>query len=407
VGPGFSPLDEELGLLPGALTPPLQAHLSRLGSRLSFAEAASELWHLKGVRVAAATARRRTEADGAVYAARQDATAVRLLADPPPPRRGPATQQVSVDGAMVGLVDGSWREVRTLAIGTVVPGRRPGTVRCEDLSYFSRLCAAERFITVATGEVHRRGVETAGRVALVVDGADWEQTFGDAHCPAAVRILDFPHGAQRLSDVAEAVWGAQEAGQTWAAAQRGELRDGTPEAVLTAIQALPLAEGADPQGAARVQAEVLGYLEPRLEQLRYAAFRAQGLPIGSGIVESANKHVVKARLSGAGRRWAEGNVTPMVALRGALCSDRWDEAWATIAGARRERASQAPPAAAVARPTPVASAASVAAPVRHPRQPAIPVPPRIGPKRIVAGRPTAAHPWKRWHGSHSTSPAKL
>ena len=48
---------------------PLQAHLSRLGSRLSFAEAASELWHLKGVGVSAATARRRTEADGATYAA--------------------------------------------------------------------------------------------------------------------------------------------------------------------------------------------------------------------------------------------------------------------------------------------------------------------------------------------------
>ena len=65
-GPGFSPLDEELGLLPGALTPPLQAHLSRLGSRLSFAEAARELGHLKGVRVSAATARRRTEAGGDV-----------------------------------------------------------------------------------------------------------------------------------------------------------------------------------------------------------------------------------------------------------------------------------------------------------------------------------------------------
>jgi hypothetical protein len=29
-----------------------------------------------------------------------------------------------------------------------------------------------------------------------------------------VRILDFPHGAQRLGDVAEAVWGGQEAGRT-------------------------------------------------------------------------------------------------------------------------------------------------------------------------------------------------
>jgi hypothetical protein len=391
VGRGFSPLDEELGLLPGALTPTLQGHLSRLGSRLSFAEAASELGYLKGVWVAASSARRRTEADGAIYAALQDAAAVRMLADPPPPRRGPATQQVSVDGAMVPLRDGSWREVRTLAIGTVVPGREPGTVRCEDLSYFSRLCEAERFLTVAAGEVHRRGVETAGRVALVVDGAEWEQTFGDAHCPDAVRILDFPHGAQRLSDVAEVVWGAHEVGQTWAAAQRVELRDGTPEAVLAAIRALPLAAAPDPAGAERVRGEVLGYLEPRLDQLRYAAFRAQGLPIGSGIVESANKVVVETRLKGAGRRWAEGHVTPLVALRGALCSERWDEAWAQIAAARRIRGHRTPPPAIL----PAASAASVAAPARPVRQPPSPALPRHGPKTFVNGRPTVRHPWKR------------
>ena len=390
-------------MLPGSLTPTLQAHLSRLGARLSFADAASELGHLKGVRVAAATARRRTEADGAVYAALQDAAAARVLADPPPARRGPATQQVSVDGAMVPLVDGSWREVRSLAIGTVVPGRQPGTVRCEDLSYFSRLCDAERFIALAAGEVHRRGVETAGRVALVVDGADWAQAFGDAHCPGAVRILDFPHGAQRLSDVAEGVWGSGPPAQAWAAAQRAELRDGTPEAVLAAIRAVPLGEAGDEAAASRVQATVLGYLEPRLEQLRYAAFRAQGLPIGSGIVESANKTVVEARLKGAGRRWAEPHVNPMVALRGALCSDRWAEAWAVIAAARGTRARRPPPALPAA---PAASAASVAAPVRRPRLPPSPAIPRSGPKTIVNGRPTTRHSWKRYPAV-SPAPAKL
>ncbi|MGH2617736.1 MAG: hypothetical protein ACRDJC_21100, partial [Thermomicrobiales bacterium] len=159
-------------------------------------------------------------------------TRTRVLAISPPPPPGPAVQQVSVDGAMVPLVDGSWREVRTLAIGTVVPGRQPGTVRCEELSYFSRMVEADRFIALAAGEIHRRGVETAGRVAGVVDGSGWCQTFFDIHRPDAIRILDFPHGAQRLTDVAEAVWGPREPARRWAAAQRRELRDGDPGAVL-------------------------------------------------------------------------------------------------------------------------------------------------------------------------------
>jgi hypothetical protein len=392
VAPGFFPLDEELGLLPGALTPPLQAHLSRLGARLSFGEAANELWHLNGVQVSAATARRHTEADGALYAARQDAEARQVVATAPAPRRGPATQQVSVDGAMVPLVDGSWREVRTLAIGTVIPGRQPGTVRCADLSYFCRLADAATFTDLAAGEIQRRGVETAGRVAGVVDGAEWCQRFLDVHRPDAVRILDFPHAAQRLSALAEVVWGSGEAGRAWAAVQRTELRDGAATTVLAAIHTLPLPTGSDPGTPARVQAEVLGYLEPRVAQMRYAAFRAQGLPIGSGIVESANKLVVEARLKGAGRRWAARQVNPLVALRGALCSDRWDEAWAVIAQARSPRARRSLSA---PLPTPVASAASVAAPVRPQSAPAIAAVPRPGPQTIVNGRPTAQHPWKR------------
>ena len=391
-------------MLPGALTPPLQAHLSRLGGRLSFAEAARELGQLKGVTVSAASARRRTEADGRRYAALEAARAAALLAEPAPPPPGPAVQQVSVDGAMVPLADGRWREARTLAIGTVRPGRGPGTTRCAEVSYFSRMVDATAFALAATGEVHRRGVETAGVVAGVVDGADWCQAFLDTHRPDAVRILDFPHAAQRLGEVAEAVWGAGPAARAWAATQRAELRDGDPGPVVAAIRRLPVAAAAAPEAARQCQAETLGYLEPRLGQMRCAAFRRQGLPIGSGLVESANKVVVEARLKGAGRRWAEANVDALLALRGAICSERWDEAWAAIAGARRRQSRRARSAAA---PAPVASAASVAAPRRRRTHPAVPQVPLPGPKRIVNGRPTAAHPWKRFAGSPEPPPAKL
>ena len=189
-------------------------------------------------------------------------------------------------------------------------------------------------IELAAGEVHRRGVETAGTVAGVVDGAAWCQAFFDAHRPDAVRILDFGHASEHLTPVAEVVWDDGEMAQHWATAQRAELRAGPATAVLAAIGALPLAEAPDPAAAQDAQTALLGYFTPRLAQMADAAFRAQGLPIGSGAVESANKRVVAHRLKGAGRRWAEGNVNPMVALRGALCSERWTEAWTAIAAAR-------------------------------------------------------------------------
>jgi hypothetical protein len=422
VAPGFSPLDEALGLLPGALTPPLQRHLSRLGTRLSFAVAASELAALRGVTISPATARRRTEGDGAVLVELEDGEAARLAQTDPTPVAGPAVQQLSVDGVQAPLVGGEWGEVKLLTLGTVTAGRAPGTVQTTALSYFGRRAEAAAFAALARGEVHRRGVETAGVVAAVSDGAPWCQGFVDVHRPDAVRILDFPHACQRLTDAAVAVWGEGATAAAWAARQREELRDGDPDRALAALRLLPapvppaaaarLGETGEAHAvlspaAAAVRDEVLGYLEPRRDHLADAAFRARGLPIGSGAVASGCKTVVEARLKGAGRRWAPGNVNPLVALRGVRCSGRWDERWPQIRRARRAHAAQRAQARRLARrppaPPPVVAAPSV--PRRRVPHPAIGRLPASGrPKTVVNGRPTALHPYKRTYHLRQPTP---
>jgi len=71
----------------------------------------------------------------------------------------------------------------------------------------------------------------------------------------------------------------------------------------------------------------LRYFRKRLPQLQYPHFLAAGWPIGSGMVESANKVVMQARLKGAGMHWEPANVNPMLALRNALRNERWEETW--------------------------------------------------------------------------------
>src|SRR5215210_957798 len=100
--PGFFPLDEELALLPGNLTPRLQEALVRLSTQQpSFAKAARELTFFTGATVHADTARRRTEAAGAVLVAHQTAQAAHILQAHPAAPPGPDTLVFSVDGAMV------------------------------------------------------------------------------------------------------------------------------------------------------------------------------------------------------------------------------------------------------------------------------------------------------------------
>ena len=115
----FSPLDEELGLLPGSLTPNILQHVTRLGARMPFADVTTELHALVGVDISEPTARRHAQAAGAAYVALQTAETDAIQKKMPPPPPGPDLQQVSVDGAMIPLVHKEWAEVRTVAIGVV------------------------------------------------------------------------------------------------------------------------------------------------------------------------------------------------------------------------------------------------------------------------------------------------
>ena len=312
-------------------------------------------------------------------------------------RAAPDVLQLSLDGAFVPLVGGAWAEVKTRALGEVElrPDRdHPGQYlpHATRLSYFSRLAAAETFTRLATAEVQRRGVDRARVVVAPQDGAEWEQGFLAVHRPDAVRILDFPHAAEYLTKAAQAVWATAAAATTWLAQQGHEVKHGRPHAGLRALARLPVRTASDPRAAAEQRASSLQYLTKRLDQLPYATFRAQGYPIGSGCVESANKLVVEARLKGSGMHGARAHVNPLVALRTALCSDRWAEAWGQIVQHRRTRVQQQRRTRQAARrvahqpPAPPASTPP-ARPLPPPRAARLP--------RIVHGRPTANHPWRR------------
>lgn len=389
---GFSPLDERLGLLPGRhLTAGLVAGIVRLGALLPFGQVPALIAHVTGVTVSAETVRRLTEAAGAAQVAHDTAAVMRIERDLPTPPRGPAVQLLSVDGAMVSLVGGIWTEVKTLAIGTVVPDPTdPAQVRTAEFSYFSRLDEAASFTRLATIETQRRGTETAQTVVAVVDGAEWCQGFIDHQRHDAVRVLDFAHAMGYLGQVAQALFGAGTAAASdWLGQQAHALRHGQEETVLSHVARLT-ATGSDE--AREVTAPTHAYLHRRLEQIRYQAFVTAGYPIGSGCVESANKLVVEARLKGSGMHWSRTSVNPMLALRTLIANDRWEEGWPDIRRRWRQQAVQPPQPRHQPQPAQPAPAPAPEPPLVTPATPA----PATRPKLVVDGKPTHEHPWRRW-----------
>jgi hypothetical protein len=235
---------------------------------------------------------------------------------------------------------------------------------------------AKEFEKQALVEIHERGVEKAGVVCAVTDGAEWIQRFVDLHRPTAVRILDFAHATEKVAEVGHVIdeqglslsclaqkgepkrarpkksrktkEGAEpnkacqteaslaaEPGkarlQAWLDGQTEELKKGDAALVVQEIERLWLLMQADERAkAAEAIATRLNYLKERQSMISYATFRQQGYPIGSGSVESANKLVVESRMKGSGMRWGEEHVDPMLALRNAACSNRWKQVWKQI-----------------------------------------------------------------------------
>lgn len=363
--------------------------LARLGGAVPFAEARDLLRLVLGVRVSEATLRQRTYSAGraalAVEAAGPAAAAPGAAAPPP------ARVQLSLDATKVPLVGGAWTDVKLAAFADLAPD---GTAT--NLSYVARWEPADRFGQSITPEAQRRGVDEAGVVVSPNDGAAWIQGNLDLVAHRAVRILDFPHAVEHLGAVAALAHGEGRAeARAWVAAQRRALLDDGPApllAALAACQAQGPCAAARPDAAGRTPAEQLarevGYFATRAAQLAYPAFRRQGYPIGSGIAESGHKVVISPRLKRAGQHWADHHLNPLLALRCASCNGRWDATWAALWREQRRRVRAARHLAQQTR----RAARLVPPPLPAPPPPAPAAPPR--PKLVVAGRPTAAHPWR-------------
>src|SRR5947209_339696 len=239
----------------------------RLGTALPFEQVPELLAFLTGVHVSLETVRRLTEQAGAAQVALEERALAHLEREAPAVPVGPAQQQVSADGAMVPLLGGEWAEVRTVALGTLTTEEEHEAAHAHNITYFSRLCSAREFIRQAALPLHERGIETAETVVAVMDGADWLQEFITAHCPDAIRVLDFPHAVEHLARAAQAAFGAgtREA-SVWLDEWAPKLKTGEPEDVLVAIRRLPMHD----EDAVTVQTQVLGYLTKRRDKTAYA-----------------------------------------------------------------------------------------------------------------------------------------
>jgi hypothetical protein len=359
---GCAPLDAALGVGAGALSPGLSRVACRLGIEEAFAPAADILYETLRGDVPAEAVRRITEGLGAVAEAEQQAAmaAAQAAQEPPPAEVAPAQLLVAVDGVMVHT-DGDWHEMKVGVVAPLGPAAwtDPDTGRvCQGLgaqSVCAGLESAATFWWRVYCEARRRGLGAA-TVALVVvlgDGADWiwhaAARFlhvGGAEC---VEIVDLYHAWEHLWTVANAVYGTgSAAAAAWVEPLKRRLVE---EGVGPVLAALPLLEPTSADATEEVR-KARGYFTEQAARMDYPAFIARQLPIGSGVVESANKTLITAREKGAGMRWHGAGAQAVASLRAVHRSGRWAAFWRTQPQRRRPPVAPRRPRPTTARPKP-------------------------------------------------------
>jgi hypothetical protein len=343
--PTIFPLEVQLGLAEGA-TPALASEAARMMAETGatqetvlarLKERHGVTWGVKKLRavtehLAAAMERFRRE-----YQAKQVVEWLRA-AQGSKGRHRPVLA-VGRDGITLQTQPHSFYEVATTATLTVYDrqGRRLGTVYLAYAPELGQQTMTDE-LTALVEDVLRQWEGPLPRLAYITDAGDSEtkyyrQVLKKLRRPRTGQrlawqwVVDFYHAAQRLTTMAEALFGSGREASAWAARMRKLLKKPNgPFRVLHAAAAMKRRRLS--ARAAKEFQKAYNYLRTRTRHLQYAEFRRQGLPIGSGITEAACKTVFTQRLKLSGMRWSGPGAQTILNLRVLLLSGLWEDVYA-------------------------------------------------------------------------------
>jgi hypothetical protein len=245
---------------------------------------------------------------------------------------------VGRDGITLGMRDGSFEVAAT---GTITVydrrGERLGTVYLAQPPEPGQETISNE-LTALLAEVLQRWEGPTPQLCYVTDAGDHEtayyrQVLRRMRHPRTgerlpwQRIVDYYHASQRITTLAETLFGQTRAAQSWAKRMRKLLlKPNGPSRVLHAAAARASRHGVI-RHRKKDYRRAYEYLRKRTRFMQYAAYRRQHLPIGSGITEAACKTVFTQRLKLSGMRWTHEGARTVLTLRVILLSGIWEEVY--------------------------------------------------------------------------------
>ncbi len=233
---------------------------------------------------------------------------------------------LAMDGTMIpGLPDPQqhrlqWHEVKLAAVFD------PRGL--EASFYVAAPEEADRFGRRLWRELESRHLTEEWFRLVLGDGAGWIWNLADLHLPGVPQLLDFYHAAEHLYQTATALW-PEGMAQGWWHRRLHQLKAGELGNFFAALQLIARRhQTSDPEPSPQ---RLLRYFEDNRQRLGYAEALRQKLPIGSGMVESAGRHIVQQRLKQSGMRWSLPGAQAVLNLRARHRSGQFEQYWEDVA----------------------------------------------------------------------------
>jgi hypothetical protein len=336
-GSSCCPYDQRVGLGSSQESPGLAKAAALLAAVDPFIPAATLLADLTGQKLGDRTVHRIAQKVGKA-ADDQERSAVLSMATWAVPadqvEATPRRLYVAVDGVMVHRRQ--WNEAKcvccyweeeapALRRADLEPDKKPPR--------YSRYCvrfeSAESFKAFVWSLAMRCGLERAVEVVLLGDGAAWIwEHIAPILGERTVCITDWYHVMEHLWTCGNTLFG-QGSAETAAWVQQREkwLWEGRWQDLIADLQQHKRQQRSLPRREAL--GSLITYLSNQGARLDYARFRAMGLDIGSGRVESACKHVVQNRMKRSGMIWSDPGAQQILSLRNAYLNGHWDALWSS------------------------------------------------------------------------------
>lgn len=317
---GFYPLDAQLGLAEeGELTPKLRGRVMDFAINSPYSEAA-ERWNVH-YRVPVCEHLFRTTVERTSQAWSGQSIQAQQSALRPPVAGPSGLVVVQTDGSMLPMRgEEPWKEAK---VG-VVYREEHHLASNDNAGRRGQLTEARYVAAIGAGEFDKRlrialrleGVKQANRVAWIGDGAHCIWTQAHRLCPQAVQILDWTHAVEHAVEVAKVIFGPEDLCiELWKSRVEHLLGKGEIRLLLAELSDCWRADRRE--GVRKALHDLLRYYRNNRKRMDYRCFRELGLPIGSGTVESAHRHVLQKRMKLAGQHWDLAHARHMVRLRAA------------------------------------------------------------------------------------------